>query len=383
MSDTLNQRIEQRLHWIDQGRMDIDLPSLAADVRAALRQGAQRCEYCDGTGDVHALDGEWRGVCSCPTSQGAQPAEKVADIWFAIPNEFRSGLSPHKNGELGTAVFRLAQAYRNALTPQPEVPTPPAQPDPNAPAEVFLQLYGDSSADEGPVDYQSDEVTWCWHRIHDSDVRYVQARALCCRLPLHPPERRAMTKYEISERVERLKFEIRQAFIDYGSVCKAGAGDIHGITTRGVQLIDELGALAQKQAPRRRVNVIELHCDSSGNPFMSCQKDRYAPPTPEQADDDHPPMRDCACAACQDYFDEDCQGRKIAAPAAPAAAREQQQWAVSADGRNLIANSFQHDAMLTISGDFETPEERIAYAEDIARRLAGIPQQGTKEGGNG
>lgn len=23
-----------------------------------------RCTYCDGTGDVHGLDGEWRGVCS-------------------------------------------------------------------------------------------------------------------------------------------------------------------------------------------------------------------------------------------------------------------------------------------------------------------------------
>jgi len=23
-----------------------------------------RCEYCDGTGDVHSIDGEWRGVCT-------------------------------------------------------------------------------------------------------------------------------------------------------------------------------------------------------------------------------------------------------------------------------------------------------------------------------
>ena len=49
--------------------------------------------------------------------------------------------------------------------------------DPNAPKEIWLQLYGDSSPDEGPVDYESDGVTWCWHRINDSDVRYVQARA--------------------------------------------------------------------------------------------------------------------------------------------------------------------------------------------------------------
>lgn len=49
--------------------------------------------------------------------------------------------------------------------------------DPHAPKAVFLQLYGDSSADEGPVDYEANEITWCWHRINDSDVRYVQAAA--------------------------------------------------------------------------------------------------------------------------------------------------------------------------------------------------------------
>lgn len=24
-----------------------------------------RCEWCDDTGDVHSIDGEWRGVCVC------------------------------------------------------------------------------------------------------------------------------------------------------------------------------------------------------------------------------------------------------------------------------------------------------------------------------
>ena len=47
--------------------------------------------------------------------------------------------------------------------------------DPHAPKEIFLQLYGDSSADEGPVDYEAGDVSWCWHKVFDSDVRYVQA----------------------------------------------------------------------------------------------------------------------------------------------------------------------------------------------------------------
>ncbi len=51
--------------------------------------------------------------------------------------------------------------------------------DPSAqgPAELFLQLHGDCQEHEltEPVDYTNDEVTWCWHRIHGSDVRYVRA----------------------------------------------------------------------------------------------------------------------------------------------------------------------------------------------------------------
>jgi hypothetical protein len=33
-------------------------------IKEALKQ-EQRCEYCDGTGDVHDFAGEWRGVCVC------------------------------------------------------------------------------------------------------------------------------------------------------------------------------------------------------------------------------------------------------------------------------------------------------------------------------
>lgn len=35
-------------------------------MRRALDKAASfaRCEYCDGTGDVHSIDGEWRGICT-------------------------------------------------------------------------------------------------------------------------------------------------------------------------------------------------------------------------------------------------------------------------------------------------------------------------------
>lgn len=37
---------------------------LADEVDALLAQ-PERCKYCDGTGDIHSIDGEWRGVCKC------------------------------------------------------------------------------------------------------------------------------------------------------------------------------------------------------------------------------------------------------------------------------------------------------------------------------
>lgn len=30
------------------------------------------CSHCDDTGDVHSIDGEWRGVCLCPAGQRIQ-----------------------------------------------------------------------------------------------------------------------------------------------------------------------------------------------------------------------------------------------------------------------------------------------------------------------
>jgi len=60
-------------------------------------------------------------------------------------------------------------------TPAP-VGVEPA-PSADGPKELWLQLHGDCLPHEQsePVDYTSDDVTWCWHSIHDSDVRYVRA----------------------------------------------------------------------------------------------------------------------------------------------------------------------------------------------------------------
>lgn len=37
---------------------------------------AERCPNCDGTGDVHSIDGQWRGSCHCPAGQKPAQAEQ-------------------------------------------------------------------------------------------------------------------------------------------------------------------------------------------------------------------------------------------------------------------------------------------------------------------
>jgi hypothetical protein len=60
-----------------------DLPPVIGGTAAPFRSN---CPYCDGTGDVHTIDGEWRGTCDCnefpqdqePTSSTGGPQEAPA-----------------------------------------------------------------------------------------------------------------------------------------------------------------------------------------------------------------------------------------------------------------------------------------------------------------
>lgn len=53
------------------------------------------CIHCGGTGDVHSLDGEWRGECNCEASQWVRDARDAARYrWISeqgsLRDEFRS-----------------------------------------------------------------------------------------------------------------------------------------------------------------------------------------------------------------------------------------------------------------------------------------------------
>jgi hypothetical protein len=56
--------------------------SIRASELLAAAPAPARCEYCDDTGDVHSLDGEWKGSCVCPAGQApVQQAEKKPFAW--------------------------------------------------------------------------------------------------------------------------------------------------------------------------------------------------------------------------------------------------------------------------------------------------------------
>jgi hypothetical protein len=80
-------------------------------------------------------------------------------------------------------------ALRAALSSLPDVQAEPS-PSAQGPAELWLQLHGDCSDAEldEPVDYTSGDVTWCWHRINDSDVRYVRADVSAASAPKEPQQ---------------------------------------------------------------------------------------------------------------------------------------------------------------------------------------------------
>jgi 16S rRNA G966 N2-methylase RsmD len=46
-------------------RLPLCPPDWDEDLDGPWQPPAERCPYCDGTGDVHRADGEWLGVCTC------------------------------------------------------------------------------------------------------------------------------------------------------------------------------------------------------------------------------------------------------------------------------------------------------------------------------
>jgi len=94
----------------------------AEDIEQALAAPVQpvqeRCEYCDGTGDVHDQTGEWRGVCNCEA--GKRLAAPVQEPVGEVCGYYERGFDAEKT--------RYGKLYNQELPIGTKLyTTPPAQ----------------------------------------------------------------------------------------------------------------------------------------------------------------------------------------------------------------------------------------------------------------
>jgi hypothetical protein len=109
----------------------------AVDAAAEALKVPGRCEYCDDTGDVHGIDGEWRGRCTCKAGSGSDGAAPLPLSDRQIVQAYRTtpGLLHFLSFQAG-ARWAEAEALRLA---SPD--TAAAQP-----ADKDIQAWGDRNA---------------------------------------------------------------------------------------------------------------------------------------------------------------------------------------------------------------------------------------------
>lgn len=66
----------------------------------------RRCEHCDGTGDVHSIDGEWRGTCICPAGRALASAPVAVEQHDGLRTLLAELPGMHEDPKKGDAVFR-------------------------------------------------------------------------------------------------------------------------------------------------------------------------------------------------------------------------------------------------------------------------------------
>ncbi|MFM0503911.1 hypothetical protein [Paraburkholderia caffeinilytica] len=107
MSELTDEQIESVVSaWFDytaESRGDF-----VGRMRKALERAEafRHCQYCDGTGDVHSIDGEWRGECTeCGASKLGEKTVTVADVSRALYNHLMGGTF-----DIGEAYLKLKVA---------------------------------------------------------------------------------------------------------------------------------------------------------------------------------------------------------------------------------------------------------------------------------
>jgi hypothetical protein len=142
----------------------------------------ERCEYCDGTGDVHDRTGEWRGVCNCEA--GKRLAAPVQEPVALIRTWYKNGDQHAELVNWGTALQFLPDGGHCLYT------TPPA-----------------AAVQEGR-DWSLLEATQESLREHMAEIKRLKAA--------QPAVPDAMTSADIQEHIEYVAGwnECRQAMLE-------------------------------------------------------------------------------------------------------------------------------------------------------------------------
>ena len=86
--------LDELVEYAEEAGFDWSLDNARAAL-AALRsmpaEPVKRCPYCDDTGDVHSIDGEWRGTCKCPAGATPHTAPVLTEAWQPIETAPKDG----------------------------------------------------------------------------------------------------------------------------------------------------------------------------------------------------------------------------------------------------------------------------------------------------
>lgn len=137
------EKLRRLLRELDEAWNDHDGRSrfgkLMLRVEAALSQQAEpRCEYCDGTGDIHRPDGEWLGECKecvkpAPAQDERDAFERAFTIqegvyWSEEHQSYRSlnGRAIEESDAIDASMWWAGWKARAALAPAAQTEQQPA-----------------------------------------------------------------------------------------------------------------------------------------------------------------------------------------------------------------------------------------------------------------
>lgn len=148
----------QRDRWMyEQGR----LAERDTRTHAQPGQAEDRCNHCDGTGDVHDLTGEWRGICDCI----AKPEREPVGYWQG------------NYGECGAAILyefkqesAFGRTYRNI----------PVYTEPSKREFIDLTQYQIAEIFRSmPGGLKGFSVEWGWIQFSDALIAALKEKNAC------------------------------------------------------------------------------------------------------------------------------------------------------------------------------------------------------------